>query len=306
MEALMFSFLKPTKINLNVQLDPDALVYIPGQTIRARFSVENDREVKIQGLRFAVFYNEYYEYREEVSEIDDDGGTSRSVKTSNRSNETEVFRFDPLLESNLAPGRLDYETAFTLGRDALPSCEGKIAALNWYAKATLDRKLAADINTRVGFRVLSLVPEVLTPPGQYGVSNQPGEAQLCFDLPNKEVINNTALMGSLRVAPVKSFEVKEIRLELVCREFVPDVTRTGNTNTRETVAAKMPIAGKFTLQPGQPVEIPFIFQLPAQIPPTASLNVGKISYTLKGILARSLRGDTFVEEEIRVFTGSVG
>lgn len=301
----MFNFLKGSKTELMVKLDRPGLVYVPGDVVNARITVENDKELKIQGGRFVVLAREGYKYQEETTETDSEGNSSSSVQETWGYKEKEVFRFDFLPEGPIPPGKHTYETSFTLPADAAPTVNGNIVTLNWYAKATLDRRLASDINKEIEFRLLAITPSSLTPAGDYGASNEPGEAAMAFNLPNKEFINNCALMGSLKIMPNKPFDVSEIRLELVRWEYVPNVGGCGD-NKNETTVVKLKLAGKTHLEEEQFLEFNFNAQLPIQIPPSVQLSVGSIGYKLKGILSRALRKDTMIEEEVYLYTGSIG
>jgi hypothetical protein len=295
----MFGIFKNVKVQLNLALDRQ--VYAPGDTVHARITLQTDKEMNIQGGRFTITCQQRYQYKRKHR--DSDGHSS--VDTTWGTRDAEAFRFDFLQEMALPPGALTFDTSFTLEDGSLPTSKGEIVSATWFAKATLDRKLAADANSEVEFTVLTANPPDMATAtaGQYGASNEPGEAQMSFTLRTKEVTGGGVLAGSLRVLPQKEFGVGEVRLEMARVEYVADVTGSGYDHTKETKVAETKLAGKTQLQPGQYLDLPFTLALPQAMAPSFEFEVGSLKYTLKGILARTLRKDTSVEEEIRVYAG---
>jgi hypothetical protein len=57
------------------------------------------------------------------------------------------------------------------------------------------------------------------------------------------------------------------------------------------------------LQNGQALAYPFSLRIPDSSPPTSQMRQSSVSWMLKGVLARSLRADTRVEEEVLVYSG---
>lgn len=299
----MFDFLKGGKIKLSLALDRSSLAYAPGEVLNARISLENDKELKIKGGSFRIRSQERFQYMTRETTTDSQGQTSTNTVTNWRTEDLELFRFEFLPETSLPPGVHTYQTSFTLDPNAPPTCTGSIVSQKWFAKANLDRKLALDTSSEIEFRVLGLTPPVVSAAGEYGQSNQPNEAQLSLALMRKEYPSGSSLSGSLKVLPVKSFDASEVRLELVRYEFVPDVTNSGTNNFSETNLVKIKLAGKTSFESGQSQVFPFNIQVPDQIPPSVQLGVGSLGYKLKGILARTLRSDTRVEEEVILYNG---
>jgi hypothetical protein len=148
----MFGIFKNTKVKLNLALDRQ--VYRPGDVIHAHITLQNDEEMNIQGLRFTIICQQKYQYRRKSR--DSDGDTS--VNTPWGKNDVEVFRFDFLPETSLLPDNRAFDTSFTLEESALPTSKGEIVSTAWFAKATLDRKHAADTNSEVEFTVVNTTP----------------------------------------------------------------------------------------------------------------------------------------------------
>lgn len=294
----MFGIFKNVKIQLNVALDRQ--VYAPGDTVQARITLQNDKEVDIQGGRFVITCQQKYQYRRKTR--DSDGDTT--VESTWGTNNIEVHHFDFLPQISLPPDTHTFETSFTLEEGALPTSNGDIVRVAWLAKATLDRKLARDANSEVEFTVLTNNPANMASAtaGEYGTSNEPGEAQMSFVLRTKEVTGGARLEGSLRILPQKDFGVSEVRLEFVRDEFVADVSETGYEHKKEIPLVKAKLAGKTHLQAGQYLEFPFALDLPQEMAPSIQFNVASLKYKLKGILGRTLRKDTLTAEEILIYS----
>jgi hypothetical protein len=194
------------------------------------------------------------------------------------------------------PQVYQFETA--IPSEGSPSCQGNIVKLKWLVKATLDRKMAPDSNAETEVLVFVEPPGRLAGAGEFGHSNEPGEAEMALDLPCKEWVAGDTLEGQLLVRPQKDFDVSEVRVELVCREYVP--RSSGHEHVSEV---KLQVAGKTHLQNGQALAYPFSLRIPESSPPTSQMRQSSVSWMLKGVLARSMRADTRVEEEIFVYSG---
>lgn len=295
----MFNIFKNVKVQLNVTLDRQ--VYAPGDTIQARITVQNDKEMTIQGGRFGIFCRQRYQYRRKHR--DSDGDTT--VDATWGSHDDEVLHFDFLSEMSLPPGTHTFDASHTLEAGALPTSKGEIVSAEWFAKATLDRKMASDFNSEAAFTVLTTNPPDMATrsAGSYGATNEPDEALMKFVLKTKEVTGGATLVGNLSIQPQKSFGVSGVRLELVRAEFVDDVSESGYVNRMEIKVAEAKLAGKMQLEPGQYQNLPFTLTLPQTMAPSMEFAVASLKYKLKGILARTLRKDTSVEEEIVVYVG---
>lgn len=295
----MFDIFKGGKVQLDVRLDKQ--VYAPGDTIYAHISLQNDKELKIQGGRFVLACQQKYQYKRKHRDSD---GHSK-VDTTWGTKDVEVHHFDFLSETTLAPGAQTFETSFTLDAGAASSSKGEIISVTWYAKATLDRKMAADTNTEVEFQVVNAKPVNAAgeTPREYGEANEPEEARMTFYLRACQVTRGTALSGFLRIYPQKNFGAGEVRLELMRDEYVGDVSESGYDHSKQTKVAESRLAGKTQLQAGQYMEFPFTLALPEDLAPTFAIEPGYLMYTLHGVLARTLRKDTLVKEEIIVYPG---
>ena len=295
----MFGIFKNVKVQLNLALDRQ--IYAPGDTIQAHITLQNDKEMNIQAGRFTIFCRQRYQYRRKTR--DSDGDTS--IDTTWGTHDSEVFHYDFLSQMPLPPDTLTFDASFTLEEGALPTSKGDIVSTAWFAKATLDRKLAPDSNSEVEFTVVTVNPPDMATAtgGHYGHANEPDEAQMSFVLKTKEVTGGATLAGSLRILPQKDFSVSEVRLTLVRDEYVSDVSNTGYDHRKEIKVVEVKLAGKTQMQAGQCLDFPFTLAMPQAMAPTMQFNVGSLQYKLKGILARTLRKDTLVVEEILVYAG---
>jgi sporulation-control protein spo0M len=296
----MFDFLKGGKANVTVALDRPVGPYYLGETVHATITIEGQKDLKIQEARATLSYREEYQYRHESSYRDSDGHEHTRDETSWMTDE-QVLQRQQLMKEGTIPGnfRQTFDFAATIPATAPPTCEGgQIVRVKWQLKTTLDRRLAGDVEAATDLLVFAAPPGRDVGASQYGHSNEPGEAELSFALPGKERVLGETIEGQLVVRPQKAFDASEVRVELVRVELVP---RDRGNEHREPRVAKL--AGRTRLEPGQTLTLPFRIDIPAPAPVTSHTRNSSITWRLSGILARSFRGDTRVEEEIFVYSG---
>ncbi len=63
------------------------------------------------------------------------------------------------------------------------------------------------------------------------------------------------------------------------------------------------MAGKTKFEAGQDMAFPFSVAIPSPRPVSGRTRNSTITWRLRGVLARFMRGDTCVEEEIFVYSG---
>jgi sporulation-control protein spo0M len=296
----MFDFLKGGKANVTVALDRPVGPYYLGETVHATVSIEGQKDLKVQEARATLSYREEYQYRHESTYRDSSGHEHTRDETSWTTDEQVVQRQQLMQEGTIAGNfRQTYDFVATIPTTAPPTCEGgKIVRVKWQLKATLDRRLAGDVEAATDLLVFAAPPGRDVGASQYGYSNEPGEAELAFALPGKEWALGETIEGQLVVRPQKVFDASEVRVELMRVEHVP---RDRGNEHREPRAVKL--AGKTRLEPGQTQTFPFRIDIPAPAPVTSRTRNSSITWRLCGILARSFRGDTRVEEEIFVYSG---
>ena len=297
----MFNFLKGGKVNLNVAIDRPSGVYYPGETVRMKISLNSDKDLKFREGRVALVCQEKYQYRTEQRSTDSDGHTETEDVLRWKTNDQEVARQVLLGETNLPKGSAQaFEFEAQIPTSAPPTCPGNIIQVKWFAKATLDRKLFGDINAEAPLTVLVVAAGARTP-GQFGQPNEPGEAQMAFELPGAEWCAGEVIEGRLLITPQKNFDATEVRVELEQTEWVP-VDR-GNQKVN---AVKVKLADKTKLVVGQPLAFPFKITVPQPCSPSGSTGSWSVTWKLKGILARFMRKDTAVEQELKVYSAKAG
>lgn len=293
----MFDFLKGGQANLTLTLDRANKIYAPGETINAKLTVQGVKDLKIQGGLITLVTREEYQHRYQDESTDSDGRTSTETVTRKETDERKLEQQQFLNETTIKGGtNQTFDFTFPLPPDALPTVDGgKILNLEWRVKATLDRKLRGDVET---FQVL-YVPKpfsgTMGGAGEFGTSNSPSDAQLSLRLSNREYAPGDTISGEFVMVGQKEFDVTEIRIELERFENVPE--DQGNT-FKDKQAVKL--AGSTKLKPGQNMVMPFQIKIPTGAPITCRTPHGSIRWTLRGVLARRMRGDTLVEQEILV------
>ena len=295
----MFDFLKGGKANLKLELDSPDQTYHLGETVHFTVTVEGEKDLKIQKGRIALVCKEEYEYRRVSTSTDSDGDTTTSTRSSWATDERTVFEQAFLGETTIrAASAQTFRFDVPLPPDAPPTCaDAKIIRVHWWLKANLDRKLALGVEAKTEIRVLTSLAHEAEPKHEYGQSNEPNEAELVFLLPSDRFALGETISGQLIVRPKKSFDVTEIRLELVAQEYVP--RDEGNRHEKQI---KVKLTGKTKLAPGQDQIYPFSVAIPANSPVTFQTRNSSVAWTLRGVLARFMRGDTRADGKIEVYS----
>lgn len=297
----MFDFLKGGKATLAVTLDRPNKIYKPGETIHAVVNVQGVKDLKIQSAKIALVSREEYEYKYERTTTDSDGSTSTEDETSTVTDEQKVWEQQFSGETTIKGGSTqNFEFNIPIPANAMPTVDdGKILNLTWLVRTTLDRKLAGDVEDKQEIDVVAPPVAVPSGAGEFGVSNEPGEADMVLRLPKYTFALGETVSGELVIRPKKAFDATEIRVELVRREFVP--RDEGNEYRQDE---KFKLAGGTKLVSGQEMTVPFQFKIPTARPITANTRHGTINWYLRGILSRRMRGDTMVEQQVLIYNAA--
>lgn len=299
----MFDFLKGGKAKVTVETDRPNQPYVPGERINAQVTVQGEKDLKIQKGKVALIYREEYQRQYRDSDTDSDGSTSTTDRKSWQTDEIEQWQEQFFGETTVKGGsNQTFEYSIPLPYNAPPTLVGgKILKGQWVIKATLDRKLASDVEAKVESFVVTVPTGKSGGAGTYGMSNAPDEAQLALNLPGEEFVLGDTITGEFVIQPRKEFDASEFRVEVVCSEDVPE--DLGNTNTTN-ISVK--VSGGAKLLPGQDLKFPFQLTIPGNAPVTCKTRHGSVTWTLRGVIARRMRSDTYVEHEILVYSTRPG
>ncbi len=297
----MFDFLKGGKVTLEVAVERPSGPYYPGETVNVTATLDTSRELKVRSGRAALIRQEDYEYGYESTDSDGDTSYGTTWGQSRTPVDQQEFLGETVFPNDT---HQTYDFTFSLPPTAAPTGSGSIFRLKWLVEIALDRKLAGDVNGEAEVVVASTPPGQAITPGEYGQgqSNEPDQADVTFYLPGQEWLPGQTIAGELRIYPHKAFTASELRLELIRHESVP----YDEGNTDDTVAVKVKLADKVQFNAEEPLGCPFQITLPADAVPSTEGDWGAITWYLKGILARTLRSDTYGETEIKVYSGRSG
>lgn len=292
----MLNFLKGANAQLNVVIDRPMGLYLPGETVRSTVTARADKDFKFQQGRVALLYAERYEYRKREYDNNENHWETRNYNTTEEHEvRREIILPEGLLKAS-APQTWTFE--WQIPPEIPPTYAGKILQIRWMVKATLDRKLMQDVNASADLSVPSVPPGKRTAAGEFGAANSPGDAEMFIGLPKEEWVEGETVQGRLIVRPQKEFDVTEVRVELQRVENVPE----GEGNTNVVIVEKTRVSPGVKYQAGGAQEYPFTFRLPQTATPSIRSPHGTVAWLIKGILARRLRSDFEVREEISVFS----
>lgn len=291
----MFDFLKGGQATLRVTLDRADKIYHAGETVHATVEVQGVKDLKIQNARIALVSREEYERRYEETSTDSDGSTSRDTVKQKQTDERPVWQHQFLGETTIkGSSSQSFSFDIPIPADALPTVEGgKILNYAWLVKTVLDRRLRGDVEDKQELYLLATPSNKPALAGEFGSSNEPGDALLSLRLSSTDFQLGDTITGELVIQPQKEFDVTEIRVELELIENVPQ--DEGNTfKDKQTVK----LASSTHLTLGQNLNLPFQLKIPTGVPITCRTPHGSINWVLRGVLSRRMRGDTLVEQAI--------
>ncbi|MBI4673277.1 MAG: sporulation protein [Chloroflexi bacterium] len=296
----MFDFLKGGQANVQVTLDRPNQIYGAGDTVHVTVNVQGVKDLKIQNAQIALVSREEYVRRYDERSTDSNGNSTIEENTRRETDERKVWQQQFLGETTIkGNSNQAFEFNVPIPPDALPTVDGgKILSFAWRVKTTLDRRLRGDVEDIQELYVIAKPYGNMGGAGEYGTSNEPGEARLSLRLSNTGAAVGETIAGELLIQPQKAFDATEIRVEL---ERTEDVPQDKGNQQKEKQTVKM--AGSTHLDPGQNLNMPFQIKIPSGAPFTCRTRHGSISWVLRGVLARRMRGDTSVEQEILLFSG---
>lgn len=293
----MFDFLKGGKANIKLALDRSNQVYVLGETIHATVTITGEKDIKVQQGRLEFVFHEEYQYRHRETERDSDGDSRTTTETTWKTDEPVLKKEVFFNETTIRAGSAQtFQVDLPIPLNAAPTGAGKIVRIQWLVKAILDRRMASDISDKAEVYVFAPAPGRFVQAGSFGNSTEPGEAEMSLTLPGTEWVVGETIAGELQVCANKEFDVNEIRVELSRREFVP---RDLGHEHVETIPVR--VSGSTHLSVGQKLTFPFSIVIPTSAPITFNTSNSSVVWQLKGVLARRLRSDTRVEEQMYIY-----
>jgi len=293
----MLNFFRANKKELTVTLDRQNSTYFPGETVVGTIELTADKALKLGGVTAVLSGTEEYKYRYITYDTDPEGNSTQDYRTSWGRNQFFASQQSILGETVLTGGTTHcYQFQLMLPSDAPPTCAGALLRVRWQLNVVADRPRARDMNTDIALLVHSQDLSQDRNPSEYGQSNRPDEAELTFILPGLGAVVGQQLAGQLHILPRKEFDSK-VRLELVRREYVP--YDQGNSSEK---SYRFELVGRTSFVSGRPQVLPFELAIPADAPPSVRTSNGTISWKLRGVLDRSLRKDTVVEQNLEIYS----
>jgi hypothetical protein len=122
---------------------------------------------------------------------------------------------------------------------------------------------------------------------------------MSFRLPKLEFVDGETLNAELTVGPHESFEVREIRVELVRVENV--LLEDGKSNS--IVEEKIQVAGKTTFEAETPVEYNFSLPIATNGRPSHSGLLTEVDWILRAVVDIPRVEDSVMEKELFLYNG---
>lgn len=286
---------------LKVDLDDPLRPYYPGEAVHGTITIESERDLSVREARISLIYREdYCNCRNYVeSHGNSVPGVSKTWSTDKKERQHQVLFSNTIIREGYPSV---YEWTLSIPPDAAPTITcGELVQVHWFVCATLDRRLAPDVEAKAGVRVYSRLPAAPTRMGEHGHSNEPDEAEMAFSLPAIGWALGDLLIGDLLVQPWKEFPITEIRIELErCEQILRDDGLVGYQ--------LIPICkiSPTNLKLGKKAKFPFRLAMPKSAPVSVVTRNCSIRWFLKGILNRPFRPDTRVAQELFIYNSRPG
>lgn len=294
----MFNLGKSKTPELTLTLDRADGVYRPGDLIGIVVDLLPGKDYRVRSGTVRLAGTVHFQVRSKSTSTDSDGHASESYSYSWERDDLYAVQDQFLGETTLTRDVPQHYTfQVQLPGDARPSAIGKILRVAWQVEVKFDRPMAGDLRAEAELRVPARAPRGPAAPQPFGASNEPQEADLALVLPGADAVAGQPFTGELRILPRKDFGVTDVRLELTRHENVPH--DQGHTED-QTVTVKL--AGGTKFKAGQLVTFAFQAPLPPDAAPSTQTEHGSLTWALTGVLARRLRRDTTIRQELAVFT----
>lgn len=286
----MFDAITGSSANLKVKIEGGDKPYYPGDVVPATITLQTSKTINVKMLSAALIVQETY-----VSE-DSDGDSSTHTAYKNVAAEKVL-----LPDSQIPEGaQRSYSVQLQIPEDAVPFHYDARLQCVWKVEAHLNRKSGKDRRESALINLIVPPPGINNKPGLYGKSNKPKDVKMSLSLPSLEWIEGEPVEGKLVFEPLKSFDVKEIRMELEVNQKVHVKMQHISSTTRPS---KQILTKKLKLQAGRKYEFPFDISLPANKTPSRYTSTSTVVWKLKGVLVRSWFKSAVVEQEIYVYSG---
>jgi hypothetical protein len=278
------------KADVAVELDPEEV--LPGQPVEATVRVVPGKDLEVEEGRLELVYENEYTYRTRRYSFLLRMSSVRSETVTDVVVEDGVRFLDA--GSLTADTPYEHTATLTVPATAAPSAEGEITSVRWWAIATLARRRGRDVRGSAELLVLSEPQLDLDP----AVVATHGDCELSFELDRDDFGPGEVADGTLVATALRACAAREVRVELVRVEEVP----RDEGNAVEVTVSEAILDEAVELTPDTPREWPFRLALPEVVVPSLRTDQSRVTWLLKGIGSRRLRGDYSVSLPIDVHT----
>jgi hypothetical protein len=278
------------KADVEVELEPDEV--LPGEAVEATVRVVPSRDLEVEEGRVELVYENEYTYKTRRYSF----LVRMSWVRSETVTDVVVEDTAAIFESGALLADTPYEHTATLAvpATAAPSAEGEITSVRWWAIATLARRRGRDLRGSAELLVLS-EPQLEL---ESAVVATHRDCEHSFELDRDDFGPGEVLKGTLVARALRQCAVREVRVELVRHEEVPRDEGYAVEVTEDAAN----LDGEVELSPGESREWPFELELPEVVVPSLRTDQSRVTWLLRGIGSRRLRGDYSISLPIDVHT----
>jgi len=234
----MLDIITGSGVSMLVQIEGGDKPYYPGDAVPAIVNLKTSKPIRVNRLTASLIVKETFA-------TEDSDGNSTTYTAYKNGVAEQVLLSDIEIPANV---ERRYPVEFRIPEDAVPLHYDARLQCVWMIEAHLDRKSGKDRRESALVNVVVPPPEEANQPGVYGKSSRPKDVLMQLWLPSLEWVEGEPVEGKLLFRPLKSFDVKEIRMELELNVRVHAKYQNISVTTRP---AKQILTKRLKLQGGR-------------------------------------------------------
>lgn len=276
---------------VSIQIADGRRSFAPGDTVKATITFGAAKGFKARSVRAGLVL--LRKSQEVDTERDSDGDRRRThtwvtheqwVQTDN-------------LDVDTTSGPQVFKREWQVPAGSAPSYGGEITHNRWVVKVTIDRKLAKDVNAEEAITVTAPLPAGSEGAAPLVQNTAHSDATLRLELPRGAYAEGETIAGKLAIEPSNDLKARALRVDLTRYERV---TSNDGTNDKTIVVQTTQLAGEDQVR--QAAEYPFAFELPRAGQPSHTAGRATVTWSVRAIVDRPMRGDVEAVQEVVVCT----
>ena len=305
---------------VSIELERDAARYAPGDVVAGQVKIVPENTFRTDGCTVFFICRGFYAHDHPAAE----SGGSVSFERETRQY---LLKQEQIVPSGTVRQGLAVTTPFTFSipPDALPTHHGYACSIRWTVHCVLDAPGEEEgIQARKELFVEASPPAIAQSSEWYRSDTAAPECDLTLMLPRALYAEGEAIEGQVRISPLETFDVQEIRAMLLRIENTPQgqdhtvyIDRWdpasgsfrgerrpgGHGTTYVWIEDETQVSGPERFMVAEQAFLPFRVYLPAQWRPTYATKDGRVTWKVGIVVDRGDYPDVRAFHEIIAHTG---